>query len=31
LSLYYAHVTNTDAVEKQKSNGVVDRQLRRHK
>jgi integrase/recombinase XerC len=31
MSLYYAHVTNTDAVEKQKSNGVVDRQLRRRK
>jgi integrase len=29
LSLYYAHVTNADAVERQKSNSVVDRQLRR--
>jgi integrase/recombinase XerC len=29
MSLYYAHVTNTDAVERQKSNSVVDRQLRR--
>jgi integrase len=28
MSLYYAHVTNTDAVERQKSNSVVDRQLR---
>jgi integrase/recombinase XerC len=31
MSLYYAHVTNTDAVERQKSNSVVDRQLRRIK
>lgn len=29
MSLYYAHVTNSDAVERQKSNSVVDRQLRR--
>jgi integrase len=28
MSLYYAHITNTDAVERQKSNCVVDRQLR---
>lgn len=31
MSLYYAHVTNADAVERQKSNSVVDRQLRRSK
>jgi site-specific recombinase XerD len=31
MSLYYAHVTNSDAVVKQKSNSVVDRQLRRVK
>ena len=31
MSLYYAHVTNSDAVEKQKTNSVVDRQLRRVK
>jgi integrase len=29
MSLYYAHITNTEAVERQKSNSVVDRQLRR--
>ncbi len=29
MSLYYAHITNRDAVERQKSNSVVDRQLRR--
>ncbi|MCL4464988.1 MAG: tyrosine-type recombinase/integrase [Chloroflexi bacterium] len=31
MSLYYAHITNTDAVERQKTNSVVDRQLRRAK
>ena len=31
MSLYYAHITNRDAVERQKSNSVVDRQLRRVK
>ena len=29
MSLYYAYITNTDAVERQKSNSVVDRQWRR--
>jgi hypothetical protein len=29
MSLYYAHVTNTGAVERQKSNSVTDSQLRR--
>jgi site-specific recombinase XerD len=31
MSLYYAHITNADAVERQKSNSVVDRQWRRDK
>lgn len=31
MSLYYAHVTNTDAVGHQKSNSMVDHQLRRRK
>jgi site-specific recombinase XerD len=31
MSLDYAHITNTDAVERQKSNSVVDRQWRRAK
>jgi integrase/recombinase XerC len=29
MSLYYAHITNTDAVERQKTNSVIDRQRRR--
>jgi len=29
MSLYYAHIINTDAVERQKTNSVVDRQRRR--
>ncbi len=31
MSLYYAHITNNDAVERRKSNSVVDRQVRRVK
>ena len=31
MSLYDAYITNTDAVERQKSNSVVDRQWRRAK
>lgn len=29
MSLYYAHITNTDAVERQKTNSVVDWQFKR--
>ena len=29
MSLYYAHITNQDAVERQKTNSVVDRQFKR--
>jgi hypothetical protein len=29
MSLYYAHITNGDAVERQKTNSVVDRQFKR--
>lgn len=31
MSLYYAHITNNDAIERQKSNSVVDRQWQRVK